>query len=168
MWSEYTPEEHTAKEADGIRLLGLREGSRVLDAPCGYGRISGPVPARGDGARRRLTIAPACRRPTTTVSTYMPARLRILRPRPPPAAPPQLVDGGFDAAVNIFTSLGYGSEADDLAILSTLAGAVRPGGRVLVETMHRDLHAVFLAKGMPPAAASPTARCWWRSRTSTP
>ena len=49
------------------------------------------------------------------------------------------------AALNIFSSLGYGSEADDRAILSTLRSAVRPGGLVFVETMHRDRLAVGLA-----------------------
>jgi SAM-dependent methyltransferase len=49
-----------------------------------------------------------------------------------------LSERGFDVALNIFSSLGYGSEADDLAILSNLQAAVRPGGRVFIETLHRD------------------------------
>ncbi len=42
------------------------------------------------------------------------------------------------AALNIFTSLGYGDEEDDLRILRDLSQAVRPGGMVFVETHHRD------------------------------
>lgn len=53
-----------------------------------------------------------------------------------------LLEDESDAAVNIFTSLGYGTEEDDIAILSTLRGAVRPGGRVFIETAHRDRAAV--------------------------
>jgi SAM-dependent methyltransferase len=49
-----------------------------------------------------------------------------------------LPESGFDVALNLFSSLGYGTEADDLAILDTLRTAVRPGGLVFVETNHRD------------------------------
>lgn len=44
-----TPEEwRAAREAAGLwSLLALGEGSRVLDAPCGYGRISLALAQRG-------------------------------------------------------------------------------------------------------------------------
>src|SRR5262249_60522105 len=72
-----------------------------------------------------------------------PDRLRFLRHdlRQPPS------ESGFDAAINVFSSLGYGSEEDDLAILRPLAAAVRPGGLVLVETNHRDVAVSMLAHG---------------------
>jgi SAM-dependent methyltransferase len=80
-----------------------------------------------------------------------PSRLQYLRHdlRTP------LAEGGFDCALNVFTSLGYGTEEDDLAILRTLGTAVRPGGLVFVETNHRDLTATFLAKGIPPSQRLP-------------
>src|SRR5262249_4704680 len=59
----------------------------------------------------------------------------------------ELPEGGFDAAFNVFSSLGYGTEADDLAVLRTLAAAVRPGGRVLLESMPRDLTAAYIGAG---------------------
>lgn len=58
-----------------------------------------------------------------------------------------LTQTGFDVACNIFTSFGYGTEEEDLAIFQTLRGAVRPGGRVVVETNHRDLMCAFIARG---------------------
>src|SRR5262249_10701328 len=58
-----------------------------------------------------------------------------------------LPEGGFDVACNIFTSFGYGTEEEDVAIFRTLRGALRPGGRVVVETNHRDLTCAFIAHG---------------------
>ena len=52
----------------------------------------------------------------------------------------------------MFSSIGYGSEDDDLAILKTLRGAVRPGGLVHVDTMHRDLVASRMSRGDRPAS----------------
>jgi len=66
-----------------------------------------------------------------------------------------LGEGGFDCALNIFTSLGYGTEEDDVAILATLRAAVRPGGLVFVETAHRDLAVTLLASGMQPSQRRP-------------
>jgi SAM-dependent methyltransferase len=53
----------------------------------------------------------------------------------------------FDVACNIFTSFGYGTEEEDLEIFRTLRAAVRPGGRVVVETNHRDLLCASIARG---------------------
>jgi len=58
-----------------------------------------------------------------------------------------LPETGFDVACNIFSSFGYGTEEEDVAIFRTLRDAVRPGGRVLVETNHRDLTCTVIARG---------------------
>jgi len=72
-----------------------------------------------------------------------PERLRYLRHdlRTP------LPETGFDVECNIFSSFGYGTEEEDVAIFRTLRDAVRPGGRVLVETNHRDLTCTVIARG---------------------
>jgi len=51
----------------------------------------------------------------------------------------------------VFSSVGYGAESDDLAIFKTLRDAVRPGGRVLVDTAHRDLVAARFSRGAKPS-----------------
>jgi SAM-dependent methyltransferase len=66
-----------------------------------------------------------------------------------------LAEGGFDVALNIFTSVGYGTELDDLAVLSTLRNALCPGGLLLLDTMHRDAVAAGLSHGGPPHARLP-------------
>jgi cyclopropane fatty-acyl-phospholipid synthase-like methyltransferase len=48
IWGSFHPPEQSQREADGLgALLGLGEGSRVLDAPCGYGRLSRLLALRG-------------------------------------------------------------------------------------------------------------------------
>jgi hypothetical protein len=58
-----------------------------------------------------------------------------------------LPETGFDVACNIFTSFGYGTEEEDVAIFRTLRDAIRPGVRVVVETNHRDMMCAFIARG---------------------
>jgi SAM-dependent methyltransferase len=140
------------QHADAVwELLGLREGSRLLDAPCGYGRVSEPMARRGaivvgvDLSTEQLAQAERDRGDLPV------ERLRYVRHdlREP------LAEGGFDAAMNLFTSMGYGSEEDDLAILRTLRAALRPGGRLVVETMHRDVAVALFSRGLRPAQRLP-------------
>ena len=135
LWGSSMPPERTAAEADGLwQMLELQQGSRVLDAPCGYGRLSRPLAERGavvlglDQSEALLKEAEAQREGIPS------DRLRYVRHDLRESIP----HGGFDAAYNVFSSLGYGTEEDDLAILRNLCAAVRPGGFVLVETAHRD------------------------------
>jgi SAM-dependent methyltransferase len=139
----------TQREVDGLwKLLGLREGSRVLDAPCGYGRISRPLAERGVFVLGVDQSAVQIDRALRDGAGIPAERLRYARHdlRQP------LPESGFDAAINVFSSLGYGSEEDDLAILQTLKEAVRPGGLVFIETCHRDALAASIARGMRPVS----------------
>jgi SAM-dependent methyltransferase len=148
IWSGAMSPARTAEEVDFLwRVLSLRPGSRVLDGPCGYGRISRPLAERGavvlgvDQSQELLDEAERTR------GSFGTDRLRYLRQdlRQP------LTEEGFDVAINVFSSLGYGDEKDDVAVLRALAGAIRPGGTVLVETIHRDAFAALLSHGGPPA-----------------
>jgi SAM-dependent methyltransferase len=152
LWGPGRSAASTGAQVEGLwALLGLHEGSRVLDAPCGYGRLSRPLAERGAsvlGVDQSAELLEQAERERAGLS---PSRLRYrrhdLRER--------LDEKGFDCALNIFTSLGYGTEEDDLAILETLRSAVRPGGMVFVETNHRDLVATVLARGVPPSQRLP-------------
>lgn len=129
------------------RILALSEGCHVLDAPCGYGRVSLPLARLGAsvlGVDRSAALLEEAERRRGDLA---PERLRYLRHdlRVP------LAESGFDVALNLATSLGYGSEDDDVAILRTLAGAVRSGGAVAVDTIHRDAVAAMLAHQVAPA-----------------
>ncbi|HCF57851.1 MAG TPA: hypothetical protein DFS52_07635 [Myxococcales bacterium] len=129
------------------RRSGLREGSRLLDAPRGHGRLSLPLARRGALAfgvdQSAVLLAKAERRRGALSRAALRLRRHDLRE--------PIGEEGFDAAINIFSSLGYGSEDDDRAILSTLARALRPGGRLFLETMHRDAVATMLSRRSKPA-----------------
>ena len=144
IWGQMFSEAVNTKQAAELwSMLDLKPGCRLLDAPCGWGRLSRPLALLGaavlgvDQSETLLALA-ECQ------GGELPAdRLRYLRHdlRTP------LLETGFDIACNIFTSFGYGTEEDDVAIFRTLRGAVRPGGRVVVETNHRDLMCAFIAHG---------------------
>jgi ubiquinone/menaquinone biosynthesis C-methylase UbiE len=48
-------------------------------------------------------------------------------------------DASFDAAINLFSSLGYLGDDADVEVLGQIRRVLRPGGRLVIETMHRDL-----------------------------
>jgi 2-polyprenyl-3-methyl-5-hydroxy-6-metoxy-1,4-benzoquinol methylase len=144
VWGQLFPEEVNAKQAADLwSLLDLHPGCKILDAPCGWGRLSRALALMGanvvgvDQSDDLLSFAESTR------GELAPNQLRYLKHdlRTP------LSEFGFDVACNIFTSFGYGTEEDDIAIFRTLRSAVRPGGRVLVETNHRDMLCAYLAHG---------------------
>jgi 2-polyprenyl-3-methyl-5-hydroxy-6-metoxy-1,4-benzoquinol methylase len=152
LWGQGEVSGSVTAQVDGLwSLLALERGSRVLDAPCGYGRLSRPLAERGAivlGVDQSQTLLDHAERERGDLPA---SQLRYVKHdlRKP------LGEGGFDCALNVFSSLGYGTEEDDLAILETLRAAVRPGGLVFVETNHRDLIAAFLARSMPPCRRLP-------------
>ncbi len=152
VWGGFMTPAITEEQAAGIwELLELREGSKVLDAPCGYGRLSRALAQRGAvvlGVDQSPALLEQAEKDRGDVP---PERLRYLRHdlRQP------LAEMGFDAAINIFTSLGYGTEEDDVAILTTLQRAVRAGGVVFIETNHRDTAAAFYSRVPRPASRLP-------------
>ena len=96
-WSDRPTE--TVRQVQGVwELLTLHEGSRVLDAPCGYGRLSLPIARRGatvvgvDQSEDLIAQAERNRGDLPNDS------LRYLRHdlREP------LPENGFDAAFNVF------------------------------------------------------------------
>ena len=65
-------------------------------------------------------------------------------------------DGSFDAVVNLFSSLGYRGDEGDRQTLREFRRVLRPGGALVIETMHRDrLVRVFRPR---TGRTSPTAR----------
>ncbi len=45
---------------------------------------------------------------------------------------------GFDAVLNWFTSFGYFADNGNKGVLREFRRALRPGGRLLLETIHRN------------------------------
>jgi len=133
-YAESTDDGHS--DDDAAEILGRLElppGSRVLDAPCGPGRISRRLAAAGLDVTGVDLSAPfiamaqgAAVGPGGRVS-YAQGDLRQLP-----------VTGPFDAVVCWFTSFGYHDDEDCRRVLAEFHRVLRPGGTVLIETMQHD------------------------------
>lgn len=136
LWSHlHTPELCQAEAQQVVALLGLHSGDRILDAPCGYGRISLPLARLGlhvtgvDCSAESLAHATEQRDHTELDGSlrYLHGDLRDM----------ELAEE-FPAAINLFSSIGYSSEQDDYRMLANIHNALQPGGALLLETIHRD------------------------------
>jgi SAM-dependent methyltransferase len=126
--------ERNRLEADEIEAtLGLDPGSSILDAPCGHGRIAILLSVDGfrvtgvDVTELFLDRAGLDRDRLAVDVDYRKGDLRSLP-----------VSGPFDAVVCWFTSFGYFDDDDNRRVLDEFARVLRPGGRLLIETMHHD------------------------------
>ena len=116
------------------KLARCPDGGDVLDAPCGFGRHSIPLARAGYrvvGADRSRVLLDEARRRAAHERwpKWVEADYREL-PQP---------DESFDLALNLFSSLGYLGDEQDTRALAELRRVLRPEGKLLIETMHRDL-----------------------------
>jgi SAM-dependent methyltransferase len=124
-------------------LAGVEPPAEILDAPCGYGRHS--LALVGAGYR-------------VTGVDRSPVLLEEARKRTGDKEGPRWVhadhrdlpfdDGSFDAALTLFSSLGYRGEEGDHATLQELRRVLRPDGALVIETQHRDrVMSIFREEG---------------------
>ena len=125
--------ESAAEALAAVALARCPAGGDVLDCPCGYGRHSLPLAETGYrviGADRSETmLAEAGKRAGEgDWPRWVRADYRNL----------PFGDAGFDCVLNLFTSIGYHGEEGDRAALAEFRRVLRPGGALVLETMHRD------------------------------
>ena len=146
-YEEMLTPERTAAEVDQIaELLGPRE--HVLDCPCGHGRIANVLAERGyrvtglDASELFLDRARADADARGVDVEYVHGDMRKLPWRET-----------FDGLVNWFTSFGYFDDATNREMLVGFCDALRPGGRLVLETQNPArlfrilLPAVYVRRG---------------------
>jgi SAM-dependent methyltransferase len=132
-------------EEDAVAISSYLEeqgfkGCRLLDAPCGIGRVGIPLARLGfevtgiDLSPHLVGVAgkkaadfglPAGR------ARFSVGDMRELGSKFPPSS--------FDAVLNVFTSIGYGSEEDDLRFFREARTVTRRGGLLLISGLrNRD------------------------------
>jgi SAM-dependent methyltransferase len=128
-------EERSDREADRIvALLGLPAGARVLDLPCGHGRLANRLAARGlavTGVDNDELFLARAREDAGARGVHVDYRSGDMREPP--------VEPGFDAALNWFSSFGYfEDDAENVRCLRALHDALRPGGLLVMDMHDRD------------------------------
>ena len=122
-----------AQAARAARLAACPPGGDLLDVPCGYGRHSIPL------ARAGYRVTGVDSSPTLLAE----ARSRAGDPAPDLVEADYrelpFAEHSFDAALNLFTSLGFHGDDEDVKALADIGRVLRPTGRLVIETMHRDL-----------------------------
>ena len=128
------PDEGGEAEADALRkILRVRKGQRLLDAPCGAGRVAHPLARHGVevvGIDLRRTFVDRARRRFRRDGVR--ADLRCLDMRSID------FENEFHAVCNWFNSFGYFSDDENADLARRFARALRPGGRLLIDQLNRE------------------------------
>lgn len=142
----FHPEAEARCEVAAVReILGLAQDDRVLDLGCGWGRHLALLAAAGHDVVG-ADLSPALLRQVPTIDATVDATVdpaARTSGRPPLAAADMralpFADRTFDVVLNLATSLGlFLDDGDARAALGEARRVLRPGGRLLIEGMHRD------------------------------
>lgn len=115
-----------------VEHLDLREGTRVLDIPCGRGRVAIPLAQLGcrvtglDLSPRSLELAQRDAQAAGVELELVHADMRELD-----------ATEAYDVALNLYSSFGYfDDQADDERVLAAVARALVRGGVFFIDTIN--------------------------------
>lgn len=138
-------EEQTERETDFIvEALGLKKTDKVLDLACGVGRHSLELARRGfkhvvglDFTQAYLKRAIAKARHEKLSVEFVRGDMKDL----------PFAEDEFDAVFNFYTSFGYfADEKDNERVIKEVARVLKPGGRFMLDVVHRDYIVRHFAK----------------------
>lgn len=122
--------EETRELVDAVQeAVQLLPPARILDVPCGEGRIAIELASRGFtviGIDRSEALLAMARRAADERGVEVDFRTGDMWELPS-------LDG-FDAAVCLWSSLGYATDEDDARMLARLCESLAEGGSLLLET----------------------------------
>jgi 2-polyprenyl-3-methyl-5-hydroxy-6-metoxy-1,4-benzoquinol methylase len=133
-YGETLTNERSDKEVDELaNLLALDRPQKILDMPCGFGRIANRLAAKGhnltgvDLTPGFLEIARQDALKRNVVVCYEQGDMRCIK-----------FGSLYDVVLMLFTSFGYFSDEENLLVLVNAGNALKPGGRLIFDTMNRD------------------------------
>lgn len=142
-------EEQTREEADLVQqALGLPLGAKILDVPCGGGRLSWELASRGyrlTGVDLSLPLLETARTVAEAHKADIAWEHRDMRDIP--------WKGEFDGALCFWSSFGYFDEQGNADFLSAVSQALKPGARFVLDTP-------LVETRLPEMESEP--RVWWR------
>ena len=128
------PDEGGEAEAEALRrILGVRKGQRLLDAPCGAGRVAHPLARHGVevvGIDLRRTFVDRARRRFPKDGVRADLRCMDMRSID--------FESEFHAVCSWFNSFGYFADDENADLARRFARALRPGGRLLIDQLNRE------------------------------
>ena len=133
-------EEHTRSELEFIQdAMDLSAGARVLDVPCGSGRLALEMAAWGyqvTGIDQSAELVAVAKREAAARDLEVELRQGDMRSLPE--------DGSYDGAVCFWNSFGYFDDAGNLEFLRSVSRSLKLGGRLALDTplMETALHTV--------------------------
>jgi 2-polyprenyl-3-methyl-5-hydroxy-6-metoxy-1,4-benzoquinol methylase len=136
-----TTEQAEADLGEVLRLIGSTSG-RLLDAPCGTGRLSARLAQLGfevdglDADPRALDLARRQQRGFSRAVNYVERDLRNLNGL-----------GPYDVIISWFNSLGYFTTEENDEVITSLTSLLRPGGFLLINTLDLDVVRDILQRG---------------------
>lgn len=150
-WTTYGPimyDDNLWAEAPDVadyvcKIAGLKNGSKVLDAACGIGRISVELAERGFDVTG-VDITTSVLEAAKDMAESQKLKIDFIRQ--------DLRDfcrkDYFDCAINLYTSFGYcDSKEDDYKILKNIASSLKKGGVFIMECVSRETAIMYFTKG---------------------
>ena len=115
------------------KLLGVRKGQRVLDVPCGLGRVTIPL-AKAGLEMTGVDLTPHFIRKARRRAAMERLNVRFIN------SDMRDIDfeDEFNGVFNWFGSFGYFSDVDNLAFCRRVFRALKPGGRFVVDGRNKS------------------------------